>query len=122
MNTPCCSAAAMTSWPLGAVISRPLTVSVTSSSSGIRGLGGAVRQPRHRHGRLHRGTEVRLELVAEATEGRRDRRHRRRSERTDRGLARGPVDARADVVADVEEQVDVLRAAVPVDDALKDLL
>src|SRR5687768_2726388 len=121
MNTPCCSAAAITSCPLDAVISRPFTVNVTSSS-GTRGLRCLVREPLHLHGRLHRTTDVRLELVAEAADGGGDGRHGRGPERADRGLSRGPVDPGADVVADVEQQVDVRRTAVAVDDPLQDLL
>src|SRR5205807_2059836 len=122
MNTPCCSAAAITSWPLGAVISFPLTVSVTTSSATGHRLWSVVGQPGHGDGRLDGPTYVGLEFVTEATDGRRDRRHRGRAERADRGLSRRPVDARADVVAHVEQQVDVLGPALTIDDATQDLL
>src|SRR5258706_15477225 len=99
MNTPCCSAAAMTNWPFGAVISRPLTIRLTSSGTGrLRRL---VREPVHRDGDLDRSADVGLELVAEPADGGRDRRHGRRAERADRRLAGRPVDAGADVVAHV---------------------
>src|SRR5260221_12377738 len=118
MNTPCCSAAAITSWPLGAVISRPLTVSVTASS-GTRGLRCLVRETVHLHGRFERATDIRLELVAKAPDGGRDRRHGGGTERTDRGLPGRPADAGADVVAHVEEQVDAFGTPVAIDAALQ---
>src|SRR3954454_16301397 len=105
MKTPCCSAASITSWPLRASISRPLIVRLTASSDGSgtghlpRGFG--VGRARHLHRDLDRTTDVRLELVAEPGHGRCDRRHGGRAERTDRRLPRWPVDAGADVVADV---------------------
>src|SRR4051794_11596964 len=80
--------------------------------------------------------DLRLELRAEAPDGAHDRGHGRRTQRADRGLAGREGDRRqaglleaggrvgpgADVVADVEEEVDVGGSAVAVDDALQDLL
>src|SRR3546814_9814628 len=51
-----------------------------------------------------------------------DRRDRRGAERADGGLLRRPGDPGADVVAHVEQQADVLRAAVAVEHAAHDLL
>src|SRR3954467_11078854 len=121
MKTPCCSAAARTSWPFGAAISRPLTVSVISPS-GTRGLRRLVGESVHRHGHFARSADVRLELMPEPADRGRDGRHGRGAQRTDRRLAGRPVDARTDVVADVEEHVDVFGSSLTVDDAREDLL
>src|SRR4051812_27711607 len=119
MNTPHCSAASMTSWPLAAGISRPLTV-IVSSSSGIGGLGRSlVRRAGQLHGRGDRTADIRLELMTEPTHCAGNRRHRRGTERADRGLPRRPVDTGTDVVAHVEQQIDVLRSTFAVDDATK---
>src|SRR4051794_24881979 len=96
---------------------------IASESSATRGLGRlAVRSTGHVHSRGNRATYVGLEFVAEPTHSGRDRRDGRRPERTDCRLAGWPVDSRTDVVADVEEQIDVLRATFTVDDAGEDLL
>src|SRR5689334_4711628 len=108
----------MTSSPARATTSTPLIVTGTPATSGasvvslavsvmpgplngggladrdrrLRGAGGAL---------LHAAPDVRLELGAEALQGRRDRRHRGRTERADGGLLGRPGDAGADVVAHV---------------------
>src|SRR3954452_1131779 len=125
MKTPCSSAASITNWPLGAVTGWPLMVSSTVSSGsginrlrGLREVGGTADADRGLDGTA----DVGLELRAEPHHRRGDRRHRRRAERADRRLARRPRDAGADVVADVEEHVDVARAPLPGDDPAEDLL
>src|SRR4051812_11707400 len=110
-------AAAMISSPGSASISLPsietVTVAFFSSTASDIGehlllVGGVAvgRSP----------LEVGLDLAPEPPHGRRDGRHRRRPERADRRLAGRPGDPRADVVADVEQQVEIARAAVAVDD------
>src|SRR3954451_16045287 len=115
-------AAAITSSPFLASISRPLTVIATASGRG--GGGGSesdMGRLRVRHERAGRGDVV-LELVPEPSEGGRDRRHGGRPQRADRGLAGRPGDAGTDVVAHVAQEVEVLRAPVAVDDAAQDAL
>src|SRR5262245_24613337 len=121
----------MISSPFCAVSSLPLSVKATSSGFtagvSVSAMGGGL-EGRLGGARLDRDLgpgvagDVRLELVPEALDGRRDRRHRARAERTDRGLLGRPRDAGADVVGDVHQQVEVLGPAVAVEDALEDLL
>src|SRR5581483_5191807 len=123
MKMPFASATAITSSPCRAAISRPLMVRVTVSlSSATGGLHGSVGGAAQRDRRVERPAHIGLELVAEPADRGRDGRNGRRAERADGGLAGRPVDTGADVVADVEEQVDVLRATLPRDDAGEDLL
>src|SRR3954454_7756756 len=125
MNTPCSSAASITSWPLGAVTGWPLMVSSTVSWGsginrlrGLRQVGGAADV----NGGLDGTADVGLELRAEPHDRRGDRRHGRGPERADRGLARRPRDAGADVVADVQQHVDVAGTTLAGDDPSEDLL
>src|SRR6476619_6219305 len=101
-------AAAMISSPGSASTSLPsiVTVTVAFFSSTASDIGqhlllvGGVAMARS-------PLDVGLELAPEPAHGRGDGRHRRRPERADRGLAGRPGDAWADVVADVEQQVEV---------------
>src|SRR5687768_13695472 len=61
-------------------------------------------------------------LVAEAVHRRDDRRDRRRAERADRRLLRRPCETGRDVVADVEQQLEVVLATGARLDAVHDLL
>src|SRR3546814_3373587 len=83
---------------------------------------GHVGLARDADGRLGGATAVGDELVLEAHDRRGDRRDRRGAERADGGLLRRPGDPGADVVAHVEQQADVFRAAVAVEHAAHDLL
>src|SRR5215471_10199580 len=56
--------------------------------------------------------DVDEELVAEHLQRRRNRRRDRRPEHADRGLGRGPAQAGGDVVADIEQQVEIALAAL----------
>src|SRR6478736_2801717 len=102
------SAAAMTSSPGSAEMTRPSTVSVS-----------VVFVSDNR--RLRR-REVLVEVRSEATYDRRDRRGGRRAERADRRLLRGPHEAGADVVGHVHQQVDVGATTLTSDDAPEDAL
>src|SRR6516165_7441503 len=120
MNMPWRWAAAISHSPGRASMSTPSTVTVTvvffgasvESDMGRLGLDGAHLRAAVR--------DVVLELVAEVREGGRQRSGGRRPEHADRGLLRRPSQAGADVVGHVEEQVEVTRAPVAVDDAPQD--
>src|SRR3954468_2021973 len=66
--------------------------------------------------------DVVLELVAEQLERRRQRGRGRRPQYADRRLARRPGEPGADVVGHVEQQVEIARAAVALDDPFEDAL
>src|SRR6478609_3382939 len=120
----------MTSSPGLASTCLPSTVMDTEVSTSVNGghlLGcGVVGADEGRaldlDGDLRRSADVGLELVLEAHDRRGDRRGGALAERADGGLLRRPVHADRDVVADVEQQVEVLGPAVAVEDALEDLL
>src|SRR5688500_12343794 len=117
----------MTSSPGLASTGRPLISTITVSGAWVSDTGGLARLRDvglavDGDRRLAGAPAVGHELVLEPHDGGRDRRHGRRAERADRRLLRGPGDAGADVVADVEQQRDVVGAAVPVEDAAQDLL
>src|SRR5688500_16333591 len=124
MYVPARSAAAMSSSPGRASTGRPSTLMVTvwtvSTSSATDRRSDLEGHP-DGLGVTAVG-DVGLELGAEALEGGGDGRHRRRPERADRRLLGRPGDAGADVVADVEEQLEVARAPAPGEDPLEDLL
>src|SRR3712207_2113753 len=94
-------------------MSRPSTVRVTTS-------GGASRCVSAKGAPAV--FDVREVLVSEALDRRGDRRHGRRPEGTDRRLLRRPGDAGADVVAHVEQQIEVGLPPGAVLDAMEDLL
>src|SRR5687767_5348730 len=128
MYVPLRSAASITSSPGLASIGLPLTVTSTvsegawTSDTGHLVRLGHVGLAADRHRRLGGATAVGDELVAEPHDRGRDRGHGARPERADRGLPRRPGDAGADVVADVEQQGDVVRSAMPVEDPTQHLL
>ena len=71
---------------------------------------------------LHPCAVTRFDLVAEVLVQARDRTHRRRAERADRGLhERRAGDPGRDVVADVEQQVEVFGTTLAVRHAVQDL-
>src|SRR5664280_639480 len=120
MNVPARSAAAISSSPLRAWTVRPSRVNSTSSagaSSGVPSglvdwsLIGAVPL-----------LDVDQELVAEHGDGRADRGRDGRTQDADRGLLRRPGQPGRDVVAGVEQEVEVLLAALAPLDALHDPL
>src|SRR5258706_10790664 len=122
MYVPVRWAAAMSSSPGFASMSRPSTVTVTvvflGASAGVSDTGVLRLDVDHRSAVL----DVVLELVAEQLEGRSQRGRGRRSEHADRRLARRPGQPRADVVGHVEEQVQIAGPPIAVDDALQDPL
>src|SRR5689334_15146347 len=67
---------------------------------------------------LHALPDLVREVVAQADH----RRHRARPERADRRLPGRPAEARRDVVAEAQQEIEVLRAALPVHHAVQDLL
>src|SRR5438477_940731 len=113
MYTPPRSAAAMTISPAWATTSLPSTVMVTVSVAT-----STKRTPPF--------LDVHHELVAEQAQRRHHGRRDRRTERADRGHVGRPLgrpgDVRRDVVADVHEEVEVLRATVAGLEAPHDLL
>src|SRR3954469_23637613 len=111
MYVPVRSAAAMSSSPGFASMAVPLMVTVTVS------LCTSVSATR-----AAPFLDVEEVLVAEVLERRHDRPRRRLAERADRRSLRGPRQADVDVVRDVEQQLEVLLATVPVLDAVHRLL
>src|SRR6476659_5391452 len=111
-------AAAMTSSPGLASMARPSIVTVTvvffGASGGVSDTGD-LRRIDDRAPVL----DVVLELVPEQLEGRRQRRRGRRAEHADRGLPGRPGQAGTDVVGHVQQEVEVARPAVAVDDPLE---
>src|SRR5258706_7074596 len=110
---PARSAAAITNSPGFAGTARPSMVIDRSP------FWSATRRLRNPRGAVD---DVVLELITEVADRRRDGRHRRGSERADRGLPGRPRDARADVVGQIHEEIEVVGTAVAVDDPLQDLL
>src|SRR4051812_36904525 len=66
--------------------------------------------------------DVRLELVAEAAQGRGQGRDGRRAQRADGGLPGRPGDPRADVVGDVHQERQIAGTAMAVEYAREDAL
>src|SRR5664279_4787283 len=119
MKVPARSAAAMSSSPLCAVTSRPSRVNGTvSADPSCPGPWAAVCSPIGAPALL----DVDEELVAEHLDGRADGGGDGRPEHADGGLLGRPGQSGGDVVARIEEQVEVLFAAVSRLDALHDLV
>src|ERR1700691_2931663 len=90
----------MTSSPDAASTLRPFTEIVTVDLTSVKGASSLV--------------DVPDELVTEHRDRRVDRRGNRRSEDADRRLLGRPEESRRDVVAEVEQEVDVFHAPSPV--------
>src|SRR5437588_6362916 len=118
---PARSAAAITTSPGCASMARPSTVTVTVSllvccsvcDISTAGSSGERALPVF---------DVDEELVAEHADGRDDRRGDGRAEDADRCLPRRPGQTRGDVVADVEEEVEVLFPSGAALDSVHDLV
>src|SRR3954463_11544268 len=112
----------MTSSPGNASMSRPSTDTVTVVFFAASGASDTS----DLHARLadHRPAvlDVVLELGAEQLERRRQWRRCRGSQHADRRLARRPRETGTDVVGHIEQEIEVARASVPVDDAAQDAL
>src|SRR4051794_7239626 len=105
----------MTSSPGRQAISWSFTVMVTTS---VLGAVSVMTMATLRAAAL---LDVDQVLVAEPLDRRRDGRHGGGAEGADRRLLRRPRDAGTDVVAHVEEQVEVFVATLPVLDAVEDV-
>src|SRR5579862_9213761 len=119
MNVPARSAALISSSPGRAVAGRPSrTKGIDPSSEAWSSAGALATSVKGARPFL----DVQQELVAEHLDGRGDGRGDRRPEHADGRLLGRPVQPRRDVVAHVEQQVEVLLTTIPVLDAVQDAL
>src|SRR5580692_9781487 len=123
MKVPARSAAAISISPFMAVAGRPSRVKWISSSgaSAAATWAGSVVVARSVKGTAPL-LDVDEELIAEHLDGRPDGRRDRRPQHADGGLLGRPGEPGGDVVAGVEQEIEILLPAVAGLDALHDLL